>query len=88
MREEPEKKRKAKAEDDAGDDGKIEGGVFAAMDDVAGEASETERKSRTEIKKCAEEDEQAAEHEQGAAEFAERIHQKSLEQMGSKEVGK
>jgi len=86
--EEPEEKRKAEAEDEAGDDGEIKHGVFATMDDVAGEASETERKSRAEIKKCAEKDKEAAEDEQGAAEFAERIHQKSLEQIGSKEIRK
>jgi len=84
----PEEKRKAEAEDETGDDGEIKRGVFAAMDDVAGEASETERKSRAEIQKCAKKDKDATEDEQGAAEFAERIHQKSLEQIGSKEVRK
>jgi hypothetical protein len=83
---EPEKKRKAEAEEEAGDDREIEGGVFAATDDVAGEAAEAEWKSCAEIKKCAEEDEEAAKDEKRAAEIAKRIHEKSLEQIGSKEV--
>ena len=44
MGEEPEEQRKCGAEDKAGDNGKVEGGVFAAVDDVAGQAAEfTER---------------------------------------------
>ena len=63
MSKKPEEEREAEAEDETGDDGEIESGVFASMDDVAGEASETERKSR-------------AENEEGAAEFADGIHGK------------
>ena len=39
MGEEPEKQREKGAEEQAGSDGKVEGGVFATMDDVAGEFS-------------------------------------------------
>jgi hypothetical protein len=51
VREEPEEKGKCCAEDEAGEDGEIEGGVFAAMDDVAGEFSEAKRELATEIEK-------------------------------------
>ena len=43
MGEEPEEERECRAENEAGDDGKIESGVFAAMDDVAGEFAEAKR---------------------------------------------
>ena len=74
MTDEPEQQTQTEAEDEAGDDGEIKGGVFAAMDDVAGEAAEAEWKSCAEIKECAEEDEEAAKDEERAAEFAERLH--------------
>jgi hypothetical protein len=48
--------------------------VFAAMDDVAGEAAEAEGKFSAEIEKGANEDENAAEEEKCAAEFAKRVH--------------
>ena len=53
--EEPEEKRKCPAEDKASNDREIESGVFAAMDDVAGEFAETEGKFAAEIEKSAEE---------------------------------
>jgi len=56
MRGEPEEEGKCCAEDEAGDDREIEGGVFAAMDDVAGEFSEAERESATEIEESTHED--------------------------------
>ena len=74
MGEEPEEERKAKAEEEAGDDGEIESGVLAAVDDVAGKAAEAKRELAAEIKKSADEDEEAAEEKKGAAEFAERVH--------------
>jgi hypothetical protein len=52
--------------------------VFAAVDDVAGEAAEAERKFSAEIEKSANEDEKAAEEEKCAAEFAKRIHPEIL----------
>ncbi len=53
MGEEPEEKRKAQAEDKARNDGKVEGSVFAAMDDVAGKAAELQRKLSAEVEKGA-----------------------------------
>src|SRR6266568_3043377 len=44
------------------------------MDDVAGKAAETKGELAAEIKKSADEDEEAAEKKKGAAEFAERVH--------------
>jgi hypothetical protein len=78
MREEPEDQRKSGAEDETGDDGEIKCGVFAAMDDVAGKFSQTEREFAAEIEKCAEENKETAKKQEGAAEFAKRIHSKSL----------
>ncbi len=56
MREEPEDEGESGAEEEASDDRKVKGGVFAAMDDVAGEFAETERKFAAEIEKRAEQD--------------------------------
>ena len=53
VREEPEEEGKCCTEDEAGDDREIEGGVFAAMDDVAGELSEAKREFAAEIEKSA-----------------------------------
>jgi hypothetical protein len=71
---EPEEEREGEAEDKAGDDRKIEGGVFATVDDVAGEAAETQGEFSAEVKKSADEDKQNAENQKSAAEFAERVH--------------
>jgi hypothetical protein len=49
--EEPEKKREADAQDEARDDWKVERGVFAAMDDVAGKAAEAKRQLFAEVRK-------------------------------------
>ena len=56
VREKPEEQGKCSAEDEAGDDREIEGGVFAAMDDVAGELSEAKREFATEIEESTDED--------------------------------
>jgi hypothetical protein len=53
MREEPEEQGKCCAEEEAGDYREIKGGVFAAMDDVAGESSEVKREFAAEIEKSA-----------------------------------
>jgi hypothetical protein len=60
----PEEEREGGAEEETRDDGEVEGGVFAAMDDVAGEAAEAEGEFASDVKKGAE----------GAAEFAKRVH--------------
>src|SRR5260370_5832251 len=74
MSKKPEEERECGAKDQAGDDGEIEGGVFAAMDDVAGKFSKAEGEFAAEVKKNADKDEEGAENEERAAEFAERIH--------------
>jgi hypothetical protein len=80
MGEEPEEQRKPKAEEEAGDDREIESGVLAAVEDIAGNAAKTQRKSSTEVEKCADEDEEPSQNEEGAAKITERIHRTSLEQ--------
>jgi hypothetical protein len=74
MSEKPEEERKTEAENEAGDDREVEGGVFAAMDDVAGEAAEAQREFSAKVKKSTYNDEESTENEKGAAEFAEGIH--------------
>jgi len=76
MSKKPEEEREAEAEDETGDDGEIESGVFASMDDVAGEVAETQWEFSVEIKYRANGEEQGAENEEGAAEFADGIHGK------------
>jgi hypothetical protein len=48
--------------------------VFAVMDDIAWEATKTERRFSSKVKKSANKDEESAENEEGAAEFAKRVH--------------
>jgi hypothetical protein len=90
MSKKPEEERKAEAENEAGDDGEVESGVFAAVNDVAGKAAEAQREFSAEVKQSADEDQEGAENEESAAEFAEGIHEESVEKMryGSKEVWK
>jgi len=74
MSEQPEEERKTEAEEETGDDREVEGGVFAAMDDVAREAAEAQREFSAEVKQSADKDKKGAENEEGAAELAEGIH--------------
>lgn len=74
MREEPEEEREGGAEKEAGDDGKMDGGVFATVDDVARKAAESEGKPPAKIKNRAQNDDESSEHEEGAAEFARGVH--------------
>jgi len=74
MGDEPEEKRQGGAEEDTGDEREIERGVFAAMNDVAGEAAKAEREFATEIEKSADEYKEGAEDEEGAAKFAKGVH--------------
>jgi hypothetical protein len=78
VREEPIEKRKGETENEAGDDGEIESGVLAAMDDVAGETAEAEGEFTAEIEESADEDEETAQEKKHAAEFTERIHKQSV----------
>jgi hypothetical protein len=82
--EKPEQERQGAAEEEAGDDGEVKSGVFAAMNDIAGEAAEAEREFSAEIEKSANEDEKAAEEEECAAEFAKRIHPGILPETAEK----
>jgi hypothetical protein len=77
---EPEEERNAEAEDETSDNRKVKRGVCAAVDDVAGKAAEAQGKFSAEVEKSANEDEEATEEEQGAAEFAERVHEESLKE--------
>jgi hypothetical protein len=72
---EPEEERNAKAEDKAGDDREVKGGVFAAVDDIAGKFSQAEGQFFAGVEKSANEGEEAAEEKKGAAEFAKRVHE-------------
>lgn len=72
--EEPEEQAEAEAQDEASDYGEVEGGVLTAMDDVAGKTAETERKFCAEEEQTTNEDEPETDEQNGAAEFAERVH--------------
>ena len=74
VREDPEEQRESGAKDKAGDDREVESGVFAAVDDVAREAAEAQWEFSAEVKQSADKDQEGAENEEGAAEFAEGIH--------------
>jgi len=78
--EEPEEERQGEAENEAGDDRKIEGGVFATVDDVAGKSAKTKREFAREIEKRAEEDEEASDAEEHAAKIAKGIHESIIEE--------
>ncbi len=80
MGDEPKEQRQCGAKEERSDEREVERGVFAAMNDVPGETAEAEREFTTEIKKCADEYEEGAEDEEGAAKFAEGIHGESLEE--------
>jgi hypothetical protein len=70
MVDEPEKEAQRNADDETGDDGKVEGGVVAAMDDVARKAAKTEGEFAAEKEKCANEEQDSSEDEQGSAKLA------------------
>jgi hypothetical protein len=84
----PEKERKDDAKEKAGNDGKVESRVFAAVNNVAREAAEAEGKFGTEVENRADENEEGTEEEKRAAEFAKRVHAEDCsERRGSNEVG-
>jgi hypothetical protein len=72
--EKPEEEGQNDADDEASDDGEIERGVFAAMDDVAGEATEAEGETTVEIEESADDGDDGAKEKEGAAEFTEGDH--------------
>lgn len=63
----PDEQAEDEADDHAGYDWEVKRAVLTAMDDVTGEAAKPERKFATEVKKCADEDENTAENEKRAA---------------------
>jgi len=75
VRDEPQEERKRDAEEQTGGDGKVKSGVFAAMNDVAGQFSEAKGKFAAEIEESTDENQEAAEKEKRAAEFAKRVHE-------------
>jgi hypothetical protein len=85
--EEPEKQAQAHTEEQASDDGKVKGGVFAAVDDVAGEAAEAEGELGAEVKNSAGKDQESAEEKERATEFAKRVHSTILSQAADKSFG-
>ncbi len=84
MGEEPEKQAQADTEEKTGDDRKVEGGVLAAMHDVAGEAAEAEGELGAEVKNGADEDQESPEEKERATEFAKGIHSRILPQAADK----
>ena len=84
MSQEPEEKRDRGAEQEAGDDWKIKRGVLAAMDDVAGEPAEAQRKLSAEVQKSANDGEEDAENKERAAKFAKGVHSRILPQVACK----
>jgi hypothetical protein len=83
--EEPDDERKTQAEHKASHDREIKCGVLAAIDDVAGKFSEAEGELSAEEQKSTDDDKEAAQEEKSAAEFAEMIHNASLEQTDVQE---
>ena len=74
MPDEPEEQSKGRAEEQTGDDGEIEGGMFALVDNVTGKAAEAQGEFTAEVEKRAYDDEEPAENKKGAAKLADRIH--------------
>lgn len=60
MRDEPEEECEHDTYDKASNDGKVERGVFAAVNDVAGQLSQAERKLVAKIQKSADQNEERA----------------------------
>ena len=70
----PEYQAEQDADDDAGDQRKVESGALAAMDDVARQAAEAKGKFGAEIKECANDDENGAKDQESAAELLRGFH--------------
>jgi hypothetical protein len=52
--------------------------VLAAMNDIAGQTTQAERKARSEEKQSPHDDADSAENQKGPSEFAEWVHKPSL----------
>jgi hypothetical protein len=79
VREKPKQDGEHNADGEAGHDWKVEGGVLAAMNDIAGQAAKAERETRSEVKHSSKDNANHAKYQEGPSEFAERVHIASLE---------
>lgn len=74
MGNEPKKKRKNEAEEQAGNDRKVERGVFATVHDVARQFSRAEGELVPEVKKDADQHQKCSKEDKRAPEIAKRLH--------------
>jgi hypothetical protein len=70
----PEEKREAKAEDQASHDRKVEGRVFAAVNDIARETAEAKRQASAKVQHRPSGQKQGSENQEGPSELAQGIH--------------
>jgi hypothetical protein len=84
VRNDPEEEREHDTYDEAGNDGKVERGVFAAVNDVAGQFSQAKGELTAKIEESTDKNQKAAKKEEGAAEFAKRVHEVILSEGGNK----
>lgn len=82
MRDEPEKERNDDTDNEASDDRKVEGSVFAAVHDVAGQFSQAKRKLVPEAEKRTDQNKERSEENKRATEFAKRLHRDHLTRSG------
>lgn len=74
---EPSDQAEHKADDDAGDNGKVECGVFGLVGNVSGQTAESKREFAAKVEEGADEEQQAPKNQKSAAKFA-KIHDESL----------
>lgn len=84
MGKQPEEKREGGAEEQAGDDGKVESGVFSAVNDVAGKFSKAKGELVPEIKKHTDQNEKRSEENERASEIAKGLHNSILPDAAGK----
>lgn len=82
MRDEPEKERNDDTDNEASDDRKVEGSVFAAVHDVAGQFSQAKRKLVPEAEKDTDQNKKRSEENKRATEFAKRLHRDNFTRSG------
>lgn len=82
MRDKPEENRERDAEEQAGDDRKVERGMFATMNDVAGQFSQAEWQLAPKLKKATNQDEQPSEKDKRAPKLAKGVHDMILPEKG------
>jgi hypothetical protein len=74
VREQPEKEREHNADKEARNNRKVERGVLAAVNNVAGKLSQSEREPGAEVEQGAQKNEGGAEDQKDAAKFTKGIH--------------